>query len=222
MKAKHLIFLGPPGTGKGTQAQLLNDKFGWAAMSSGDILRAEVKAESKIGLAAHEYMRTGALVPDDIITGVILAGLERVAAGRGWILDGFPRTVPQAEALAAGLAKWKLPIDGVIYFNLPDATIIERIVTRRVCKECATTYNVRFSPPKAGDRCDRCGGAVIQREDDREEVIVKRLSTYRTQTAPLIEYYERQGLLRSVDASLAPATVHAAALELLARLDASA
>ena len=219
MSPKHLIFLGPPGTGKGTQAQYLKDRYGWTPVSSGDVLRAEIKAQSPVGETAAQYVRSGRLVPDGIITGVILAGLERLPRKGGWILDGFPRTVPQAESLSSGLAAWRIRIDSVINFALPDDVIIARIVTRRVCSKCAATYNLRSQPPRQADVCDRCGGAVIQREDDREDVIVTRLATYRRQTAPLIEYYERLGLLNSIDADRPAAAVSEDMERVLAMVD---
>ena len=177
------------------------DRFRLKPMSSGDTLRAELKAGSDIGKKAKEYMAAGTLVPDEVITGVMLSALSKLPAATGFILDGFPRTVPQAESLRAGLEAANLSLSGVIDFQLDDATIIERIVSRRVCSNCGATYNVRFLPPQQEGVCDKCGGEVIQRLDDREEVVKTRLETYRTQTAPLVEYYSQQGLLHTVDAS---------------------
>lgn len=202
MRAKRLIFLGPPGTGKGTQARRLSDQHGWYALSSGDVLRAEIQAESDVGKLAAQYVQEGALVPDEVVTDVILNGLKRIDRARGFILDGFPRTVPQAESLEACLGKWGLGIDAAIDFQLADEVIIERIVSRRVCKNCSATYNVRFNPSRQEGLCDRCGGQVVQRNDDREDVVKKRLETYRAQTAPLIDYYNQQRILHSVDAKV--------------------
>jgi len=201
MAIKRIIFLGPPGTGKGTQAARMSERFGLEAMSSGDTLRQEIKAGSDVGQKAAEYVEAGTLVPDEIITGVMLAGINKLPAGIGFILDGFPRTVPQAESLADGLARAGMGLDGVIDFQMDDQRIIERIVTRRVCSSCGATYNIRFFPPRVEGVCDKCGGQVAQRVDDREDVIKTRLETYRSQTAPLIEFYSQQGLLRTVDAS---------------------
>ncbi len=201
-----LILLGPPGAGKGTQAQRLTRRYGLPALSSGDILREEVKAGSDVGKRARQYMDAGKLVPDDVITAVMLAGIAaRTDAGAGFVLDGFPRTVGQAEALSAGLEQaGRGPIDLVLNFDMPDGEIVRRIVGRRTCSNCHATYNTEFLPPKVAGRCDRCGHELTQRADDREDVVVTRLATYRSQTEPLVAYYRQMGLLRDVDAS-APA-----------------
>lgn len=199
--AARLIFLGPPGTGKGTQAARLVDRFGLVQLSSGDTLRRELKEGSEIGLKAKQYMQAGTLVPDDVITGVMLAAIDKLPAGSGFILDGFPRTVPQAQALDAGLQQRKLDVNAVLDFQLDDAEIIRRIVSRRVCSECGATYNTGFMPPKVAGVCDKCGGEVVQRVDDREDVVATRLATYRAQTAPLIGYYSERGRFFTVDAS---------------------
>jgi len=218
MRAKRLVFLGAPGTGKGTQAARMSRRFGLVPMSSGDTLRNEIRAGSAIGKQAARYVQAGTLVPDEIVTGVMLAAVERLAPDVGFILDGFPRTLPQAEALAAGLARRGLGLDGVIDFRLDDATIVARIVSRRVCSACGATYNTGFSPPAVDGVCDRCGGQVTQRVDDREDVVRTRLETYRRQTAPLIEYYTRQRLLRTVDAAGDAAAVEAEVARLIEAL----
>ena len=159
MAATRLIFLGPPGTGKGTQAQRLGDSLGLVPLSSGDVLRREVKEGSAIGQRAQSYMKAGTLVPDDVITGVMLSAVDKRPAGSGFILDGFPRTVPQAEALEAGLRERGLGIQLVLDFQLDDQEIIRRIVSRRICSDCGATYNTKFLPPKVAGRCDRCGGS---------------------------------------------------------------
>lgn len=201
MPARRLIFLGPPGSGKGTQAARLAAQHGLVQLSSGDVLRRERQLGSEIGRQAAQYMDAGTLVPDEVITGVMLSAISRLKPGAGFILDGFPRTVPQAEALDAGLRERKLKIDAIIDFKLDDAEIIRRIVDRRVCKACAATYNINFLPPKVTGQCDRCGGELIQRADDRQEVVVTRLETYRAQTAPLIAYYSQRGALHTVESS---------------------
>jgi adenylate kinase len=202
MAALHLIFLGPPGSGKGTQAGRLVEQRGLVQLSSGDVLRKERQIGSDIGKKAAEYMDAGTLVPDDVITGVMLSAIGRLAAETGFILDGFPRTIPQAEALAAGLKERGLGIDAVVDFQLDDEEIIRRIVERRVCADCGATYNLSFLPPKADGVCDKCGGKnIIQRKDDTREVIATRLETYRAQTAPLIAFYQQQGRFHSVDSA---------------------
>jgi adenylate kinase len=212
MPAERLIFLGPPGSGKGTQAQRLAARRGLIQLSSGDVLRRERQEGSPVGKQAAHYMDAGTLVPDEVITAVMLAGIQKVPAGTGFILDGFPRTLPQAESLDAGLIERKLRIDAVVDFRLDDEEIVNRIVGRRVCKACAATYNVSFLPPKVDGVCDKCGGELIQRRDDRREVIVTRLETYRAQTAPLIAYYSRCGRFHSVDSAAGADAVEAAVL----------
>lgn len=218
MAAIGLIFLGPPGTGKGTQAARLAEKFDLQAMSSGDVLRKELKAGSDIGKQAEQFMKAGTLVPDAVITGVMLSAVDRLEAGKGFILDGFPRTVPQAEALEDGLKERNLPISAVVDFQLDDQEIVRRIVTRRVCSNCGATYNTEFMPPKVDNVCDKCGGEVAQRLDDREEVVRTRLQTYREQTAPLIGFYEQRGLLQTVDATGGADAVEKAVTEIVERV----
>jgi adenylate kinase len=209
MAAAHLIFLGPPGSGKGTQAQRLAERCGLVQLSSGDVLRRERQEGSAIGRQAASYMDAGTLVPDEVVTGVVLAGIARLPAGSGFILDGFPRTVPQAEALTVGLRERGLSIDAVINFELDDEEIIRRIIGRRVCTACGATYNVSFLPPRVEGRCDKCSSELVQRKDDRREVIVTRLETYRAQTAPLISYYQQRGRLFTVDSASGAAAVEA-------------
>lgn len=215
ISAARLIFLGPPGTGKGTQAQRLAERFGLVQLSSGDVLRREVKEGSEIGQKAAEYMAAGTLVPDDVITGVMLAAVDKLPAGTGFILDGFPRTVPQAEALDAGLKQRGLSVRAVIDFQLGDDVIIRRIVSRRVCSDCGATYNTVSMLPKVASVCDRCGGQVSQRVDDREDVVATRLATYRAQTAPLIGYYSEKDMLCSADAGADVDTVEQAVLRIV-------
>jgi len=179
----------------------MSERFGLVAMSSGDTLRNEIKQGSPVGLEASEYVKAGTLVPDDVITGVMLEAVRKLPSGTGFILDGFPRTVPQADALETGLTQSSLAADAAIDFQIDDDLIVQRIVTRRVCSSCGATYNVRFFPPQTEGVCDKCGGEVTQRVDDREDVIKTRLETYRSQTAPLIEFYSQRELLLIVDAS---------------------
>ncbi|MBK9119715.1 MAG: adenylate kinase [Phycisphaerales bacterium] len=208
MAAKWLIFLGPPGSGKGTQAQRVCGKFELTQLSSGDVLRHERQIGSDIGNRVAAIMDSGQLVSDELITGVMLAAIDRLGRERGFILDGFPRTLPQAESLAGGLRERGMHLDAVVDLLLDDEEIIRRIEGRRVCVECGATYNVSFLPPKVEGVCDKCGRpSVIQRPDDRRDVVATRLATYRRQTVPLIEYYERQGCLHVVDASVPAAEV---------------
>jgi adenylate kinase len=218
MADKRLVFLGPPGSGKGTQAQRLCDRFSLTQLASGDLLRREVREKSEIGRKAAQFMESGVLVPDDVITGIMLLTIERLKPGDGFVLDGFPRTVPQAEALEAGLKTSGRPLQAVIDFKLDDAEIVRRITTRRVCMDCGAAYNTEFKPPKKAGVCDRCGGEVIQRVDDREETVRTRLATYRAQTEPLIGYYNRQGLLHSADASVGMDAVEQQVLRILETL----
>lgn len=207
--------MGPPGSGKGTQAQRLDEQRGLAQLSSGQVLRNEIKAGSDIGRQAAHYVETGGLVPDVVITGVMLAAIDRLGAEKGFVLDGFPRTVPQAQALEAGLASRGWDIDAVVDFQMADDEIVRRISGRRVCTNCGATYNAEFLPPKREGVCDVCGGEVTQRKDDQPDVVLNRLVTYRAQTAPLVEYYAGRSLLHRVDASQQADEVSAAVAQVL-------
>ncbi len=195
---KNLVFLGPPGAGKGTQAKRLAKDLGLVHISTGDILRDAVKNQTPLGKKAKEYMDRGELVPDDLI----IALIEEVMPPEGGVIfDGFPRTIAQAEALDEMLDRKGLKLDAVILFDVPDEVVVERLSGRRVCPSCGAVYHIKFNPPKEDEICDRCGTKLVQREDDREEVVRNRLEVYRKQTAPLIEYYERKGILIRLDAS---------------------
>lgn len=220
MAALRLIFLGPPGSGKGTQAQRLQKNRGLPALSSGDTLRKEIRHASPIGTKAAQFVQAGTLVPDDVITGVMLSAIGKLPDSDGFILDGFPRTVPQAEALDEGLEARGLTIDAVLDFLIEDPQIIARIVARRVCSQCAATYNLESLPPAVAGVCDQCGGKLEQRVDDREDVIATRLETYRAQTAPLVEYYSQRNLLRTVDANADAQSVEAQLARVIHSLDA--
>jgi len=215
MAIKRLIFLGAPGTGKGTQAARVQKRLGYTHISSGDTVRREIQAGTELGKQVEEYFVSGKLVPDDLITNVVLQAVEKVPADGGFILDGFPRTVPQAESLGEFLQKRSRPLDAVIMFEMHPAEIIQRLSSRRVCTDCQATYNLLFLPPKQEGVCDRCGGRLLQRADDRADVIATRLETYEKQTRPLIEYYARKGLLRSVQAAASADQVEAALLRIL-------
>ena len=196
----NLILLGPPGAGKGTQAKLLGQQFGLVQVSTGDMLRAEVKSGSPIGLEAKSVMERGALVPDSIITAMIADRVSRPDAARGFILDGFPRTAPQAEALDYMLREKGMVLDHVIELKVDDAALVDRISGRYTCGGCGEGYHDHFKQPKVFRVCDVCGGTeFIRRADDKAETVGARLAAYHCQTAPLLPYYSGQGKLRSVD-----------------------
>jgi len=194
-----IVLLGPPGAGKGTQAKLLQDRFGACQISTGDILRKAVAEKTPLGEQAAQYLNRGALVPDDVIVNLVASRLKEKDCEPGFILDGFPRTIPQAESLDAILRREDIALNAALSVRVPHEVVIERLAGRRTCRNCGALSHVAFNPPKKAGVCDRCGGEVYQREDDREETIAHRLKVYAEQTAPLLEYYRRQGLLREVD-----------------------
>ena len=194
-----LILLGPPGAGKGTQAKLLVDKLGIPQVSTGDMLRAAVKAGTPLGREAKQYMDRGALVPDAVIIGLVRERLQQADCAKGYILDGFPRTVAQAEALEKTLAELSARLNHVVSLEVPTEDLVLRIAGRRTCRNCGAMYHVRFSPSKTDGRCDTCGGPTTQRDDDREETVRRRLQVYTDQTAPLIDFYAGRGLLKRVE-----------------------
>ena len=189
----NVIFLGPPGAGKGTQAVRVCERLGIPQISTGDILRRAMREQTPTGLAAKSYVDKGQLVPDSVVIDIVRERLAQEDCAGGYLLDGFPRTVPQAEALA-GFAH----IDAVIDIDVSDEKLIERLSGRRVCPACGGTYHISHLK---GDTCEKCGGKLIQRDDDKAETVLSRLSVYHAQTAPLIDYYDAKGLLRKVDGS---------------------
>lgn len=195
----NIILLGPPGAGKGTQAKLLIERFGIPQISTGDILRAAVKDMTSSGIRAKKFMDDGALVPDDIVISIINDRLKMPDSVGGFILDGFPRTVAQADALSAMLKKSGKSIDHVISMTVDNDELIKRIIGRLTCKICGLGYHVNFNPPSVPGVCNLCSGELYQRDDDREDTMRNRLFTYESQTAPLITYYSSLGLLRPVD-----------------------
>jgi adenylate kinase len=195
-----LIFLGPPGSGKGTQAAKLREKIQIAHISTGDILRDNVARATELGRQAKGFMDAGKLVPDSLIVEMMKERLKAEDCRKGFILDGFPRTVPQAEALEKMLGELGMDLDATILFDVSDAVVIERLSGRRCCHECGAIYHVSFSPSSRGEICEACGGELFQREDDREEVIRKRLDVYHSQTSPLIGFYRDRNLLVKVNA----------------------
>jgi adenylate kinase len=194
-----VVLLGPPGAGKGTQAKLLQDEFGACQISTGDILRKAVAERTPLGKEASEYINRGALVPDDVIVNLVAERLQQPDCQKGFILDGFPRTIPQAQSLDAILKAMGLGLNGVLSVQVPEDVIIERLAGRRTCRSCGALSHVVFNPPKKAGVCDRCGGELYQRDDDREETIANRLKVYEKQTAPLANYYRERGLLREID-----------------------
>lgn len=194
-----LILLGPPGAGKGTQSKYLMDNYSIPQISTGDILRAAVKSQTAMGLKAKAFMDAGALVPDEVVIGIVRDRLQEKDCAQGFILDGFPRTVPQADALQQVLADLGKELDVVISLRVDNEALVERLTGRRTCAACGRGYHVRFDPPRVESVCDDCGGALRQRDDDREETIRQRLQVYDLQTAPLIAYYRDRGLLAEVD-----------------------
>jgi adenylate kinase len=194
----HVIFLGPPGAGKGTQARLLHERFGVEQISTGDILRANLARGTKLGTEAEEYMRLGRLVPDMLVIGMIEHELER--AHDGFVIDGFPRTVAQAQALDALLARWRRPLDAAILFSGERSALVARLAARWTNPRNGRTYNALTNPPKVAGIDDEDGGRLVQREDDRPETVAKRLEVYDLQTRPLIAYYRKAGKLFEVDA----------------------
>lgn len=196
-----IILLGPPGAGKGTQAESIKAKWDIAHISTGDILRANVKAGTELGKAAKRYMDEGALVPDELIIAMMESRLQEDDAKKGFMLDGFPRTSGQAEALDKLLDRLNLKLDAVIELSVADDVVVKRLTSRRVCGRCGEIYNTVAKPPRVDSVCDKCGGEVVQRDDDTEAVIRKRLAVFREQTAPLIEYYRNKGILMTADAA---------------------
>ena len=194
-----IILMGPPGAGKGTQAAELVKKFGIPQISTGDMFRAAVKEGTELGKKAAECMKTGALVPDEVTVGIVKERLSKADCAKGFILDGFPRTVDQADSLNKILADLGKNLSAVLNIHVPAEDLIERAVGRRICKNCGSTYHVKFNPSHKENICDNCGGELFQRADDNEETMKNRLSVYENSTRPLIEYYKKAGKYTEID-----------------------
>jgi adenylate kinase len=195
-----VVLLGAPGAGKGTVAKLLSDYDGSVQISTGDILRNAVKAKSKLGMEAQGYMERGELVPDKLIMDIMEARLQEPDCAKGFLLDGFPRTIPQAEDLKKLLVKLNLKLDAVINLDVPKDVILDRLTTRRTCSnpDCQEIYNIKSKPPTPDGKCVKCGAPAVQRADETVEAITKRLETYNEKTAPLIDFYGKEGLLKTI------------------------
>jgi adenylate kinase len=193
-----VIFLGPPGAGKGTQADALAREWGVPHVATGDMLREAAARGTRLGLEAKRYMDTGALVPDEVVIGLVGDRLAEPDAANGAVLDGFPRTVAQAEALDRLLVARGAEIDRVVFFDVARPELLRRLTGRRICKTCGASYHVAFMPPRTAGVCDRCGGELYQRDDDAETAVAKRLDVYATQTTPLLDYYRGRGILSTI------------------------
>ena len=208
MSELNLILLGPPGAGKGTQAERLVDDFDLPYYATGDILRAAVKEESELGREAKQYMEKGDLVPDELICEVIMERIDSNEADDGFLLDGFPRTVGQAEVLEEALEARDRSLTAALLIEAPDDEVIRRLSGRRICQKNGHVYHLEFDPPKDDEVCDQDGSKLVQRDDDREETVQKRLSVYHDQTEPLIDTYEDKGILRRFEGVRKPDEVH--------------
>ncbi len=198
----NIILIGPPGAGKGTQATRMIDRLGVPQISTGDMFRAAVKEGSPMGKKAKEYMDKGALVPDDVVIGVVKERFQKPDCKKGFILDGFPRTLEQAKALDGLLKDLGTKLDHVVVIEVPDDYLVKRLTGRRTCRGCNYMHHIEFDPPKKAGVCDKCGGELYQRDDDQEATIRQRLTTYHGQTSPLIEYYGKQNIVRKINGTL--------------------
>jgi len=217
MRAHALIFLGAPGAGKGTQAREVAKYFGIPQISTGDILRDAVKRETALGLAAKARMEAGELVPDEIVCGIVEERVNEPDCQQGYILDGFPRTLPQAEFVDRMLAGKHQGYPQVMDIEVDEELLLKRLTGRRTCANCGEIYNIYFNPPKVDEICDRDGGKLLHRADDNEATIRQRLDAYRAQTRPLIEYYRAQGVLRAVDGNREPGAIANDLVEFLSK-----
>ena len=198
-----IVMLGAPGAGKGTQAKRIAAEYGIPHISTGDIFRANIKAGTELGKKAKAFMEQGALVPDEVTIGMLMDRIHEADCEKGYVLDGFPRTIPQAESLTKALAAEGNKIDAAVDIDVPDENIVNRMGGRRACLSCGATYHIVFNAPKKEGVCDTCGSALVLRDDDKPETVQKRLAVYHEQTQPLIDYYRAEGVLKSVDGTQA-------------------
>lgn len=210
-----IIMLDAPGAGKGTQAKKIAEKYGIPHISTGDIFRANIKNGTELGKKAKTYMDQGLLVPDELTCDLVVDRIQQDDAKNGYVLDGFPRTIPQAECLTAALEKLGSKIDYAIDVDVPDDNIVNRMSGRRACLKCGATYHIVYAAPKVEDVCDTCGENLVLRDDDKPETVSKRLKVYHEQTQPLIDYYTKQGVLKTVDGTAALDKVFQAIVEIL-------
>ncbi|MCR5250674.1 MAG: adenylate kinase [Lachnospiraceae bacterium] len=205
-----IVMLGAPGAGKGTQAKMIAETYGIPHVSTGDIFRANIKGGTPLGMEAKTYMDKGALVPDELTVRILLDRVAQDDCKNGYVLDGFPRTIPQAEVLDAELDKLGDKIDYAIDVEVPDENIVKRMGGRRACLSCGATYHIVHIPPKQEGICDKCGSELVLRDDDKEETVMKRLAVYHEQTQPLIDFYTKKGVLKTVDGTVDSTDVFAA------------
>ena len=199
----YILLMGPPGAGKGTQAEKLTEKYNIPHISTGDMFRSAVKNGTELGKEAKRYMDAGQLVPDEVTIGIVRESLSKPENQKGFILDGFPRTTEQAEALNEILQGLSISLNGAIDIVVPDDILIKRATGRRICQSCGATYHILYNSPKVQDICDKCGGTLYQRDDDKEETVTKRIEVYNKQTRPLIDYYSKQGVYVKIDGTQA-------------------
>jgi len=204
----NLILLGPPGAGKGTQAGRIVEEYGIPHVSTGDILRGAVKNQTQMGLEAKKYMDAGELVPDSVVIGIVRDRLQEPDTAKGFLMDGFPRTIPQAEALDAALDSLGRAVTKTIVVLVDEEELVRRLSGRRICRVCQAPFHVMFNPPKREGVCDKCGGELYQRDDDSEATVRNRLEVYRNQTEPLIDYYDQAGVVARIDGAQAPDKVY--------------
>lgn len=210
-----IIMLGAPGAGKGTQAKMIAEKYGIPHISTGDIFRANIKNGTELGMKAKSFMDKGELVPDELTVSMLLDRVGQPDCRDGYVLDGFPRTIPQAEELDKALSERKEQIDFAVDVDVPDGNIVKRMSGRRACLKCGATYHMEHIPPKKEGICDSCGSDLVLRDDDKAETVLKRLQVYHDQTQPLIDFYTRKGILKTVDGTRDMKDVFAAIVEIL-------